>query len=142
MIATALVAVSFASARLAASVPEIQVSELWIGLAISALVSAGLSLIATFPTVFAMLRLHSVWVGIVIQCGYVSLVSAVVWTAMLTVIPRRPTYWILFGITTSIVSCAAAISAAMLSLRLLGFRLTLRNDMRQSPQEAATPEFP
>jgi hypothetical protein len=137
MIATAVVAISLALAR-AATAHTREGFEFWGFLAIAAASTFGLSLIATVPTAFLMLRMHDIRKAIVTQAGHLVLVSVLPWIVMWIVTSLIPgpggarmrfQVWDLTGITMTIVACGVALSAALLSLRRLGFRLTRRGSL-------------
>lgn len=139
MITTAMVAISLALARGAEAYSR-EGPGFWAILAIVAATFAGLSLIGTLPSVYLMLRLRNIRTGIMILAGYAVLLAMLLWIVMWIVTGifpgpgaarMRPRLWDWVGATTSIVACAVALSAALLSLRHLGFRLT-RHGMPRS----------
>lgn len=137
MIATAVVAISLALAR-AATAYVFAVPEFWGVLAIAAASTFGLSLAATVPTPFLMLRMHNIRRAIIIQAGFVVFVAVVPWIVMWivdSIVPGpggarvRFRVWDLTGLTMTIVACGVTLSAALLSMRSLGFRLTRRGSL-------------
>ncbi|MBC8874113.1 MAG: hypothetical protein H8E44_32135 [Planctomycetes bacterium] len=127
MIGTTLVALALAGARAAVSVASEPPSEFWLVLAIVCASTAGVSLISTLPIVWSTLRASRLVWWIIGLAVYVAIATGV--TLTVVGILENGRFWEMFGLATTIVSFAAMMSAVLLSMRLLGFRLLSRNPL-------------
>jgi len=129
MMGTTLIALALAGARAAVSVAPEPASEFWLVLAITCASTAGISLISTLPIVWSTLRpLRHVWwiSGLAVYVAIATVVTLIVVGVLET---RRVSFREVIGSSTAIVSFAAMMTATLLSVRLLGFRLLSRNPL-------------
>jgi hypothetical protein len=131
MIGTALVALALGATRAAASVAHGPTSEFWLVLAIVCASTAGASAISTLPIVWSTLRArHLVWwlSGLAM---YVAVAIGVTLTVIAILERGKMSFWEVFAFATTIASFAAMMTATLLSVRLLGFRLLSRNPLAE-----------
>lgn len=129
LMGTTFVALALGATRAAASVANESPFDFWIGLAITCASTAGVSLISTLPIVWSTLRARRLAWWLSGLAAYVAVAICVTLTVIAIVETGRIRFWELFGLVTSIASFAGMMTATLLSVRLLGFRLLSRNPL-------------
>ncbi len=129
LIVTALVAVALGATRAAASVTPEPLPDFWFVLAIVCASTAGVSSISTLPIAWSTLRARRLVWWLSGLAGYVAVAVCITLTVVSILENGRISFWEVFGFATTIVSFAAMMTAALLSVRLLGFRLLSRNPL-------------
>ncbi len=126
---TTFVAVALAATRAAASVTNESASDFWMVLAITCASTAGASLISALPIVWSTLRARRLAWWLSGLAGYVALAVCVTLAVVAILEQGRISFWEIFGFAATIMSFAITMTATLLSVRLLGFRLLSQNPL-------------
>jgi len=129
LIGTTFVALALAPTRAAASVTAESMPEFWMVLAIVCASTAGASSITTLPIAWSTLRARRLVWGLSGLAIYVVVAICVTLTVVCILEKGRLSFWETFAVATTVVSFAAMMTATLLSIRLLGFRLLSRNPL-------------
>jgi hypothetical protein len=133
MIGTALIAMSLAMARAAASFNSIAGSEYWMVLAVACASTAGVSTVGALPVIWATLLARRLRLSMIGLWSYAAIAICLTLTVISYLERRGLSVWEMFGITTMLVSFVGFMTATLLALRLLGFRLVARRPMSARP---------